>query len=154
MTASQWFITSREFARYLLALLCSNSVYIMLFLRSFFHFYVSHIVWTLQHLLLSFSYLAEAKEGTLVHDFVDYAKHIVVADEQFFGTILRHTEFCHKVRLLLVVGLICHYPFAVIVGPAAFTKHNCTARNHLLLITCILAIKHQNNNFLFLEFGK
>lgn len=69
MTSSQWFILSREFAKY----------------------------------------LAESAPGTLVHDFLEYAEHMVVADEQFFGTVLRHTEFCHK---------------------------------------------HQNSNFLFLEFGK
>ena len=41
-------------------------------------------------------YLAEAKPRSLVHDFLQYIEHVVVADEQFFGTILRHTEFCHK----------------------------------------------------------
>ena len=41
-------------------------------------------------------YLAEAKPGTFVHEYSQYVEHIIVADEQFFGTILRHTEFCHK----------------------------------------------------------
>ena len=41
-------------------------------------------------------YLAEAKPGTFVHEYSQYIEHIIVADEQFFGTILRHTEFCHK----------------------------------------------------------
>jgi len=53
-TASQWFISSREFAKY----------------------------------------LAEAKPGSFVNQFLDYVKHVVVADETFFGTVLRHTEFC------------------------------------------------------------
>mmetsp|Transcript_5026 Transcript_5026/g.14442 ORF Transcript_5026/g.14442 Transcript_5026/m.14442 type:complete len:479 (+) Transcript_5026:713-2149(+) len=56
MTSSQWFILSREFAKY----------------------------------------LADAAPGTLVHDMLEYAEHMVVADEQFFGTVLRHTKYCHK----------------------------------------------------------
>jgi len=55
-TSSQWFILSREFARY----------------------------------------LAEAKPGTFVHQFLDYIEHVVVADEAFFGTVLRNTQFCTK----------------------------------------------------------
>jgi len=56
-TASQWFIISREFARY----------------------------------------LALAPPRSLVRDFIDYASHVVVADESFFGTVLRHTyPFCKK----------------------------------------------------------
>jgi hypothetical protein len=41
-------------------------------------------------------YLAEARPGTFVHQFLDYAEYIVVADETFFGTVLRNTEFCTK----------------------------------------------------------
>lgn len=41
-------------------------------------------------------YLARAGEGTFVHQFLDYVEHVVVADETFFGTVLRHTEFCLK----------------------------------------------------------
>jgi Core-2/I-Branching enzyme len=41
-------------------------------------------------------YLAEAKPGTFVHQYLDYIKHVVVADETFFGTVLRNTEFCTK----------------------------------------------------------
>jgi Core-2/I-Branching enzyme len=41
-------------------------------------------------------YMAEAKPGTFVHQFLEYAEHVVVADETFFGTVLRHTEFCLK----------------------------------------------------------
>lgn len=41
-------------------------------------------------------YLAEAKPGTFVHEYLEYVKHVVVADETFFGTVLRNTEFCTK----------------------------------------------------------
>jgi len=41
-------------------------------------------------------YLARAEEGTFVNQFLDYVEHVVVADETFFGTVLRHTEFCLK----------------------------------------------------------
>jgi hypothetical protein len=41
-------------------------------------------------------YLALAEPGTLVHDMVEYMRHVVVADETFFGTILRNTPFCTK----------------------------------------------------------
>ena len=39
-------------------------------------------------------YLAAARPGTFVHQFLPYAQHVVVSDEHFFGTILRNTEFC------------------------------------------------------------
>lgn len=41
-------------------------------------------------------YIAAAKPGTLVRDFLDYVTHAVVADESFFGTVLRHSSFCTK----------------------------------------------------------
>jgi len=55
-TASQWFIASREFAKY----------------------------------------IAEAVPGTIAHSLIEYMKHVVVADESFFGTLLRHSPFCRK----------------------------------------------------------
>lgn len=39
-------------------------------------------------------YIAEARPGTFVHQFLEYVQHVVVADETFFGTVLRHTKFC------------------------------------------------------------
>jgi len=42
------------------------------------------------------AYLADAAPGTLVHDLLEYAEHVVVADESFFGTALRHSKFCGK----------------------------------------------------------
>ncbi|KAL7572055.1 hypothetical protein ACA910_001705 [Epithemia clementina (nom. ined.)] len=39
-------------------------------------------------------YLAAAEPGTFVYEFIDYASHVVVSDETFFGTILKNTEFC------------------------------------------------------------
>lgn len=42
------------------------------------------------------SYLARAEPGTFVHEYIQYAKHVVVADETFFGTVLRNTEYCIK----------------------------------------------------------
>jgi len=54
-TASQWFIISREFAKY----------------------------------------LAMSTPHSLVRKFSQYAKHVVVADETFFGTVLRNTKYCH-----------------------------------------------------------
>ena len=42
------------------------------------------------------AYVAEARPGTLVHDLLEYMEHVVVADETFFGTALRHSEFCDR----------------------------------------------------------
>jgi hypothetical protein len=41
-------------------------------------------------------YIAEANPGTFVQQYLEYVQHVVVADETFFGTVLRHTEFCTK----------------------------------------------------------
>ena len=41
-------------------------------------------------------YIAKALLGTLVHDLLEYMEHVVVADEAFFGTLLRNTHFCTK----------------------------------------------------------
>jgi hypothetical protein len=41
-------------------------------------------------------YLARASPGTFVHQYLDYIQHVVVADETFFGTVIRHTTFCLK----------------------------------------------------------
>lgn len=41
-------------------------------------------------------YLADPQPGTFVYEFLDYIEHVVVADETFFGTVLRHTDFCTK----------------------------------------------------------
>jgi len=41
-------------------------------------------------------YIAAAAKGTFVHEYIKYAQHTVVADESFFGTVLRNTEFCTK----------------------------------------------------------
>lgn len=41
-------------------------------------------------------YIAKALPGTLVHDLLAYMEHVVVADEAFFGTLLRNTHFCTK----------------------------------------------------------
>ena len=40
-------------------------------------------------------YLADAPVHSMVHDYLQYIEHVVVADETFFGTVLRNTEFCH-----------------------------------------------------------
>ncbi len=32
--------------------------------------------------------------GSFLHEYIQYARHTMVADEHFFGTILKHTEFC------------------------------------------------------------
>jgi hypothetical protein len=42
------------------------------------------------------SYLANPEPGSFLHQFLDYIPHAVVADEHFFGTVLRNTHFCHK----------------------------------------------------------
>ena len=39
-------------------------------------------------------YLAVAERGTFVHEFLEYASHVVVADETFFGTVLLNTPYC------------------------------------------------------------
>ena len=41
-------------------------------------------------------YLAEARDRSMVQQYLEYAKHIMVADEGFFTTVLRHSEFCSK----------------------------------------------------------
>lgn len=41
-------------------------------------------------------YLAQAEPGSFVRDYLEYTKHVVVADETFFGTVLRNTAFCTK----------------------------------------------------------
>ena len=39
-------------------------------------------------------YLAKPLEGSFVEKYLGYAKHVVVADEAFFGTVIRNTHFC------------------------------------------------------------
>jgi Core-2/I-Branching enzyme len=42
-------------------------------------------------------YLAHYTEpGTMINQYIKYIEHVVVADETFFGTVLRHTKFCHQ----------------------------------------------------------
>ena len=48
-------------------------------------------------------YLAnpQEEEGIFLRQYLEYIEHAVVADENFFGTVLRNTRFCNK------VGVIC-----------------------------------------------
>jgi len=39
-------------------------------------------------------YLALAKPGTLVHALLEYNQHVVIADESFFGSVLRNSPYC------------------------------------------------------------
>lgn len=39
-------------------------------------------------------YLVEQPDESFVQQFMDYIQHVVVADETFFGTVLRNTHFC------------------------------------------------------------
>ena len=41
-------------------------------------------------------YLAVARDRSMVQQYIEYAKHIMVPDEGFFTTVLRHSEFCSK----------------------------------------------------------
>jgi hypothetical protein len=41
-------------------------------------------------------YLAYPQPKTFVYDFLQYAQHVVVADETFFGTALLHSPYCDK----------------------------------------------------------
>ena len=41
-------------------------------------------------------YLAFPQPNTFVYDFLQYAQHVVVADETFFGTALLHSPYCDK----------------------------------------------------------
>lgn len=41
-------------------------------------------------------YLAKPEKGSMVQQFIEYAKHIIIADEGFFSTVLRHSRFCTK----------------------------------------------------------
>jgi len=49
-------------------------------------------------------YLAspQEEEGIFLRQYLDYISKAVVADENFFGTVLRNTHFCNKVRRLYV----------------------------------------------------
>ena len=40
-------------------------------------------------------YLAFPPPNSVIEKFLPYAEHMVVADETFFGTVLRHTKYCH-----------------------------------------------------------
>jgi hypothetical protein len=40
--------------------------------------------------------LAYPQPNTFVFEFLQYAQHVVVADETFFGTVLLHSPFCDK----------------------------------------------------------
>mmetsp|Transcript_5128 Transcript_5128/g.9563 ORF Transcript_5128/g.9563 Transcript_5128/m.9563 type:complete len:193 (+) Transcript_5128:1262-1840(+) len=40
----------------------------------------------------------DTESGTFLKEYLDYIQHAVVADEHFFGTVLRNTHFCNKVR--------------------------------------------------------
>lgn len=44
-------------------------------------------------------YLAAAERGTFVRGFLDFAEHVVVSDETFFGTVLKNTHFCRTLHL-------------------------------------------------------
>ena len=46
-------------------------------------------------------YLAnpQAEDGIFLRQYLEYIEHAVVADESFFGTVLRNTRFCNKVGL-------------------------------------------------------
>jgi hypothetical protein len=41
-------------------------------------------------------YLANPEPGGFLYQYLEYIQHVVVADETFFGTVLRNTPFCHK----------------------------------------------------------
>lgn len=41
-------------------------------------------------------YFADPGPGSFLSQFLEYIEHVVVADESFFGTVLRHTPFCNK----------------------------------------------------------
>ena len=41
-------------------------------------------------------YLANPEPGDFLYQYLEYIQHVVVADETFFGTVLRNTPFCHK----------------------------------------------------------
>lgn len=41
-------------------------------------------------------YLANPEPGDFLPQYLDYIQHAVVADENFFGTVLRNTHFCNK----------------------------------------------------------
>ncbi|CAJ1952496.1 unnamed protein product [Cylindrotheca closterium] len=42
------------------------------------------------------NFLAHPEPGSFLQEYMDYMKHAVVADEHFFGTVLRNTHFCGK----------------------------------------------------------
>jgi len=39
-------------------------------------------------------YLANPEPGSFASDYLKYVEHVVVADESFFGTVLRNSEYC------------------------------------------------------------
>ena len=52
-------------------------------------------------------YLAnpQEEEGIFLRQYLDYISKAVVADENFFGTVLRNTHFCNKVRAAIMCCL-------------------------------------------------
>eukprot|EP00934_Nitzschia_sp_Nitz4_P000324 Nitzschia sp. Nitz4//scaffold253_size28098//4068//6740//NITZ4_008137-RA/size28098-snap-gene-0.33-mRNA-1//1//CDS//3329544288//324//frame0 len=41
-------------------------------------------------------YMANPEPDSFLEQFLEYIEHVVVADESFFGTVLRHTPYCNK----------------------------------------------------------
>ena len=46
----------------------------------------------------------QEEEAIFLRQYLDYIQHAVVADEHFFGTVLRNTHFCNKVGLAFAVA--------------------------------------------------
>jgi hypothetical protein len=57
-------------------------------------------------------YLANPKEeeGIFLRQYLDYIEHAVVADEHFFGTVLRNTHFCNKVGCNKILKALAKTP--------------------------------------------
>jgi hypothetical protein len=57
-------------------------------------------------------YLAEARPGTFVHKYLQYMEHVVVADEHFFGTVLRHGK---EIFLTPFLSLVVVYDLSYLI---------------------------------------
>ena len=69
------------------------------------------------------------ESGLFLQEYLDYIEHAVVADESFFGTVLRNTHFCNKVRWF-------DYDCDIVL---AFVFVFTTYELHLILLFCLLA---------------
>ncbi|GMI52901.1 hypothetical protein ScalyP_jg981, partial [Parmales sp. scaly parma] len=81
---SQWFVISREFAKYLVSPPDKSNL-------TTIHNSKPKKKHKKQH-----RKDRSVPDGTIVQNYYEYGQHVVVADENFFATLLKNSRFCHK----------------------------------------------------------